>query len=192
MNTPTDVDQLKQTLTQRALECVQHAEQFYNIDLPHLAIDFSLRGQTAGQLCAQQSAFSSSYKIRINLKLAQANLNDFIIDVIPHEIAHFIILWTYGIQKRRGRKRIRPHGPEWQAVMLQCFERPPEIYHSFELPEKQAKTRQMKTYAYTCGCQTHELSAIRHNKITQKGTKYLCKFCHNALTPLNKIPAEFL
>ncbi len=174
------VETLKQRLTTAIAYNINILNDFYKCRLPDLDIDFSLRGKTAGQLCARSNGFTTSYTIRLNLAFARKHHQEFVDDVIPHELAHFYILWKYGIQRKSRKNRIRPHGLEWQSVMLHCFKRPAEIYHSFDVPEQNTQ-RKMQTYTYKCSCRTHKLSAIRHNKIQKGKMKYLCQFCKKSL-----------
>lgn len=76
---------------------------------------------------------------------------------------------------------VEPHGPEWQYVMMTVFNCQPKRTHRFVLPS----TIQKKRYRYTCQCQTHLLTTIRHNRIQNQHAKYFCKSCH-ALLQLDK------
>lgn len=163
-----------------AVECtLQAAERFYSKTLPRPTLDFGLKGQCAGQMCASQHFGAPRFRLRLNLTLAKAYQQAFIEDVIPHEIAHLIIMHRYGLN-RRGRQKIRPHGLEWQQVMHECFQRPATLYHTFLLPAP--KRRTLATYRYKCLCREHQLSSIRHNRAQRQGVKYLCNFCRQPLT----------
>ena len=76
-----------------------------------------------------------------------------------------------------GRK-IRAHGPEWQAVMQNVYQLPASRCHNY------AVNRTVKThYLYTCACPQREpfaLSGQRHARV-KKGLHYQCKECRARL-----------
>ncbi|NIP48529.1 MAG: hypothetical protein GWN55_07430, partial [Phycisphaerae bacterium] len=96
----TVIDQLEGTI--RKTE--EQARRHYEISLPSAEIDYSLRGR-----CAAQARVDSNGQtfLRINLQLLSDNLNDYLRQTIPHEIAHLVVNW----QARKRHRRPRPHGP---------------------------------------------------------------------------------
>jgi SprT protein len=161
-------------LQQKATAAVRHAESrarnFYNIKLPAALIDFSLRGRCAGQACVDRKGTT---RLRINLQLLDENFDDFLTQTIPHEVAHLVVNW----QARKKRLKPRPHGTEWQAVMLNCFGLEPKRCHSYQTTPARVVPR---PFLYTCNCREHLLTSIMHNKI---GRSYqaLCKVCRAPL-----------
>jgi predicted SprT family Zn-dependent metalloprotease len=105
-------------LQEKALAAVRRAERrarvFYAIKLPEASLDFSLRGRCAGQAVVERTGAT---RLRINLQLLRENLDDYLIQTVPHEISHLVVNW----QARNKRSKPRPHGTEWQAVMRDCF-----------------------------------------------------------------------
>lgn len=95
------------------------------------------------------------------------NQEAFIRDVVPHELAHLIAYQLYG--------RVRPHGKQWQQVMSEVFDLPPNTTHQFDVSKVQGQT-----FTYRCRCNQYSLSKIRHNKV-RKGQQYVCKRCSTAL-----------
>jgi SprT protein len=146
------------------------ARQHYQLDFPDAEIDFSLRGRCAGQ--AQLTA-SGKTRLRINLQLLNENLDDFLRQTIPHEIAHLVVLW----QTRKARKKPKPHGPEWQRVMRDCFELKPIRCHSYQTKPARVVPR---PYLYRCNCQQHMMTSIMHKRLTKK-FQALCKQCRKPL-----------
>ncbi|CAD5277508.1 Protein SprT (fragment) [Alteromonas sp. 38] len=64
---------------------------------------------------------------------------------------------------------------EWQAIMIDVFQRPANATHSFDV-----KGVIGKQFNYACLCSTHQLTIRRHNKIL-KGAQYKCRKCNGEL-----------
>ncbi len=147
------------------------ARNFYGIKLPDAVIDFSLRGRCAGQARVERNGETC---LRINQQLLAENLDDFLSKTIPHEVAHLIVNW----QARKKRQRPRPHGPEWQAVMQNCFNLEPKRCHSYQTTPARIVPR---PFLYSCNCREHLLTSIMHNKIS-RSYQALCKACKTPLS----------
>ncbi len=161
-------------LHQQAEAAIRQAEKrarnFYAIDLPVAAIDFSLRGRCAGQASVDRNGETC---LRINLLLLAENLDDFLNTTIPHEVAHLVVNW----QARKNRQRPRPHGKEWQAVMLQCYGLEAHRCHSYQTTPARVVPR---AFLYTCHCREHRLTSIMHNRISRSDQAR----CRNCKSPL--------
>ena len=178
MSSPSS-DQTAQDVTERVAAAVQRAEEqarrHYGIRLPAATIDYSLRGRCAGQA---RVAANGETLIRLNRKLLHENLADFLAQTIPHEVAHLVVTW----QTRNRRHRPRPHGPEWQAVMRDCFGLEPARCHDYATTPARVVPRD---YLYRCACREHRLTRIMHNKILRRARVW-CKSCKRPLTFLLK------
>lgn len=135
----------------------------------NVEIRFDLRGSSAGQL---RACGRGQYLIRYNLALLQREGADFIRRTVPHEVAHLVV-------HRRFGAAAQPHGREWKAVMAQLGAEPSRC-HNYDVSG--LKQRQLQRFDYHCSCREHQLSSIRHNRIT-KGQVYRCKYCGEALRP---------
>jgi SprT protein len=161
-------------LQEKALAAVRRAERrarvFYAIKLPEASLDFSLRGRCAGQAVVERTGAT---RLRINLQLLRENLDDYLIQTVPHEISHLVVNW----QARNKRSKPRPHGTEWQAVMRDCFGLEAKRCHSYRTTPARVVPR---PFLYACSCREHLLTSIMHNKI---GLSYqaLCKACRTPL-----------
>ena len=99
------------------------------------------------------------------------NREHFLQHTVAHEVAHLIAYAVYG-------KGIRAHGPEWQLVMQEVYQLPPNRCHDY--PVKRSVSTQ---YLYQCQCPNREafaLSGQRHARIN-KGMQYQCKSCRTTL-----------
>ena len=148
----------------------EQARQHFNISLPNAGIDYSLHGR-----CAAQARVDSDGQtfLRINLQLLSENLDDYLQQTIPHEIAHLVVNW----QARKERRRPRPHGPQWQNVMRDCFALQPIRCHSYKTTPARIVPR---NFLYRCNCREHRLTSIMHNKIT-RNYRALCRSCQTPL-----------
>ncbi|TKB53034.1 SprT family zinc-dependent metalloprotease [Ferrimonas aestuarii] len=154
---------MTQTQVQRKVEaCYQLAESQLQRAFPRPEISFALRGQSAGAAHLQQN------KLRFNPVLLEQNLEAFINEVVPHEVAHLLTWQLYG--------RVRPHGREWQGIMWQIFQVEPKTKHQFDV-----SSVQQRQFAYRCGCQSHNLSIRRHNKVRRGQVQYQCRRCGDTL-----------
>jgi SprT protein len=164
----------KTDLHQQAEAAVRQAEgrarRFCGIDLPEALIDFSLRGRCAGQARVDRNGHTI---LRINQQLLKENLDDFLKNTIPHEVAHLAVNW----KARKKRQRPRPHGPEWQAVMQNCFGLEPVRCHAYVTTPARVVPR---IFLYNCNCREHWLTSIMHGRIS-RSSRAFCKICKTPL-----------
>ena len=146
---------------------LRQAERFYRRRFELSEIRFDVRGKTAGYFKQLTNGLSL---INYNNAILQANGHSFISRTVPHEVAHLVAHQMHG-------SVIRPHGKEWKAVM-QLFNADAARCHEYDV--SQVRTRQYKRFEYYCGCQTHYLTSIRHNRVLS-GQGYLCRKCHKPL-----------
>jgi SprT protein len=154
-------------------EAEMHARRFYGVNLPEASIDFSLRGRCAGQARVDRDGSTS---LRINRQLLAENQADYLKTTIPHEVAHLVVNW----QARNKKSRPRPHGPEWQAVMHDCFGLEAARCHRYQTTPARIVPR---PFLYRCTCRNHYLTGIMHNRISRT-YQVLCKAC--------KTPVKFI
>ena len=161
---------LMEQASRRSRELLRLAADHYGMPTPRVEIRFDLRGRAAGQ--ARLPARGRPV-IRYNLQLLAENGEAFLDRTVPHECAHVIAY-------RRHGGRIRPHGPEWKAVM-KLFGADSGRCHDFDVST--VSSRQMTRHPYHCDCREHALTSIRHNRIQSGQSSYLCRSCGQALRP---------
>lgn len=147
------------------LQCYALAETFYLKSFPRPEVTLSLRGRSAGVAELQKN------RLRFNLVLLEENHQEFLAQVVPHEVAHLLAWQLHG-------RSIRPHGKEWQQIMQQVFCVQPDTTHRFDVSRSARQG-----YIYQCGCEAkeHALTVRRHNKI-QRGQQYICQRCRSTLS----------
>ena len=146
---------------------LERAERLLGRAFEPVQVRFDLRGAAAGQYRTHPCPL-----IRFNAEMAAIQLDAFCERTPPHEVAHHVVAQLY-----RGRK-VRPHGPEWRAVM-QGFGLEPSRCHDYRV--EAGSIRRQRRFRYRCGCREHELSATRHNRVQRGEQEYLCRDCRQAL-----------
>ncbi|MFT6984307.1 MAG: SprT protein [Psychromonas sp.] len=153
----------KKALQVKGEDCFILAECFFDRPFKRPDYLFNQRGKSAGSAHLQRNI------IKFNATLFKHNQDEFINQVVAHEVAHLIVYQLYG--------KVRPHGREWQDVMCNVFNCPATTTHSLDISKVIGKQ-----FSYLCLCRTHQLTIRRHNKVL-KGAKYLCTRCKGVLKP---------
>ncbi len=149
------------TLVDNYIEC---ATNLFQKKFPPINVLFDLKGRAAGMYKIDKG----SKKIRFNPYHFAKHPEENFTETIPHEVAHYIIDQLYGI------RNVRPHGKEWQSLMLKFGVEPKRTF-SYSLDG--IPTRTHKRHTYTCGCMQFEITTRRHNMIQQGKAKYSCRQC---------------
>lgn len=145
------------------------ANAYFNKAYPLPVITYRKKGSVAG------SAFLGRWEIQLNTLMLAQYQHTFIQEVIPHELAHLIAFKQFG-------NKISPHGKEWQWLMTMVFNCTPKRTHNFTVPTTNTHAR----FTYSCLCQDHALSTVRHNRIQHQQTTYFCKKCRGPLVANKK------
>lgn len=161
-------DSIKERIDLKIKECLKKATIHYNpVAFSTPRVSYTLRGTVGGM------ANLTTWTILVNSILLMENLEDYIENTIPHEVAHLIDYKVHGIQYK-GRKQIQ-HGYTWQQVM-RVFGCDPSRCHSYDVSRAQVKKK--AKYHYKCkGCaKDFFLGPVRHKKILG-GAQYWCTRC---------------
>ncbi|MDO8860685.1 SprT-like domain-containing protein [Haliea sp. E1-2-M8] len=151
---------------------IERAAQMLALPLAPVPVLFDLRGTSAGMFRAR----GRDCWIRFNPWIFAKHFEDNLHFTVPHEVAH------YAVHCQRHRRRVRPHGPEWQRVM-RGFGLPPEV--TFKLDLSGIPVRRQQRHAYRCGCRDHAVSTVRHKRMREGRARYLCRYCDAALLPVD-------
>ncbi|TFH88637.1 metallopeptidase [Billgrantia azerbaijanica] len=158
---------LDEAALQRVLhERVEAAFQLCREVHPHLprpAVWLDLRGQCAGQ------AHFGRGGLRFNPVLLAENRQAFLVEVVPHEMAHWLV------HHLEDGHRMRPHGHEWRTVMRRLFGLAPRATHRFDTGRASPAP-----YRYRCACRMHAFTARRH-ALASRGRAYRCRHCAQTL-----------
>lgn len=141
--------------------CFDKADVFFGNKFKRSDCNFKQRGRAAGTAHLQKN------EIRFNHFMYQQDPKIFISTVVPHEVAHIIVFQIYG-------STVKPHGKEWQAVMMKVYGIRPDRTHTFNTPPPK------EIYLYQCECQQHDFTKQRHTKVL-RGAQYICKNCKSSL-----------
>lgn len=160
--TTLSVEALQEAVLSRVEQAWQRCLEVYP-QLPRPRVWFDLRGASAGQ------AHLGRGGLRFNLILLRDNRSAYFDEVIPHEMAHWLVFHL------QDGQRLKPHGREWQAVMRNLFGVAPHVTHRFDVHKAQPAP-----YAYRCDCRTHRLTPRRHALVV-KGRRYRCRHCQQTL-----------
>lgn len=149
--------EIQQRVNARLHECIAIANTKYshlNLQFPN--IDYKLRGTNAG--VAQVSKWLLSF----NSVLLMENLDHFIKQTVPHELAHLIAGKINPNEARAVvldnqaafgfyRKKPQHHGPTWQSVM-HLFGLPATRCHQYDVKTvKRTKSTSRVFCCRTCG-----------------------------------------
>jgi len=172
---------LTDKLEQKVNTCLKIAEQQFRKTFDYQAVEINIRGRAAGQIRYGYAARGVSQNLKVDRDLPILRFNPYLLakyketfidQVVPHECAHLVAYALFGM-------KIKPHGSEWKALMVNLYHQTPHVTHRFEIA-----TNARRLFDYRCGCVdlNHQLTVIRHNKIMKQKAVYLCKKCSHPLT----------
>ena len=154
-------------VVQATHDWIAYAGRLYRRRFETIPVLFDLTGRAAGMYRVLRGARS----IRFNPYLFAKYPHDNLTVTVPHEVAHYVV------DRLRGLRRVRPHGPEWRAVMRD-FGLEPVATTVHDLAGVPARTQ--RRHAYRCACLLHPLTTRRHNLIL-RGARYRCRHCGEEL-----------
>lgn len=187
---------IKDRINEVVVKCIvtaqDHFHRFY--DIP--SVDFDCRGRKAGYARGDQY-------ISLNPILLMENVEEYINQVIPHELAHCIDSANGDNQRpawhmRNGRRIKRSiHGPTWKHIM-RLFGLQPDRCHGMDTTN--AAVRVKEKFEYQCiTCKSvYKIGGVRHRKqqeyarVNNGVSMYTCNKCgriHGGLEYINHVPA---
>lgn len=166
----------QQQVVEEVQRYVRLASSHYRKPFGDIDVVFNLKGRAAGiyRVHYEGTWFKSPRRqIRFNPWLFAKYAEDSWSNTIPHEVAHYIADCRYGLHN------IKPHGSEWQSIMLD-FGAEPTVRADYDLTG--IPIRRTQRFTYQCGCREVALSTYRHKKIQQGTQVYQCRQCDQPLT----------
>ncbi len=159
------ISEAQQKIINRLVELLTLVRSKTSTQFPDPALTFELKGTIGGQ------ADIKKWEIRINLPLAEKNLEYYLNQVVAHELAH-LLDWTF--YKKVG------HGRTWKAIMRSIFGLRPDRCHSLDVSE--VKLKKYDTFLYKCACaEGHKIKPNKHNKIQNLKIRIGCARCRKIL-----------
>jgi len=171
---PIDTTQ-QQRVIQEVERYINDAGQAFGRAFAHIPVRFDIKGKVAGMYCVRGSLSHLQRYIRFNPWLFAKYPEDSWQNTIPHEVAHYISEHLYGL------RTIKPHGNEWQDIM-RVFGAEPLVRANYDMTG--IPVRQVKRYAYRCGCREVMLTSYRHQKVQRGLQRYQCRDCGQALVSI--------
>lgn len=172
---------MQEKIEQKLEESFKRAEEYYGKTFPRPGYILWKRNGTMG-------GYSWKFKnhMMFQLDFAEANEEDYLNQIVPHEAAHWIQDCIYGCGKTK------PHGREWKNIMLYCFRLQPDRCHSYDSSVTKTKAAVETPYIYCCGCigKEFKLSETKHFRMRNgyKGRPYrrICTTCRHDLSYVRK------
>lgn len=181
---PKTLNEAKTILENKMVEVLAILEAKARKPMPFPTIEFKRLGLRRG------FASQLGCRIVINSDTITEKFWDHTLNVtLPHEVCHHVAPLIYnpyvhGSDKNAGWS----HGRAWQQCMV-WIGLPPDRCVEANLEEHQtlAIRKVARKYAYKCGCKTHYLTAIKHNRF-QAGqyNRLHCLKCKVTLTYLGE------
>jgi SprT protein len=147
---------------------IRVGESHYGRSFAAVPVLFDLKGKTSGMYRVR----GRERVIRFNPWIFAKHYRESLASTVPHEVAHYLTDRVYGLH------RIRPHGREWRELMA-AFGADARVTSDYSL--EGIPRRNSRRYAYRCECRSHELSAIRHNRVQRGQAQYQCRYCGSRL-----------
>ncbi|MBK9130244.1 MAG: SprT-like domain-containing protein [Gammaproteobacteria bacterium] len=164
------IDAVRRALVVEATDrWIARAGAYYGDRFESVPVLFDLKGRASGMYRVQRGI----RVIRYNPWLFARYPEDSLAVTVPHEVAHYIVDCLYGLH------RVRPHGPEWRAVM-NAFGVNTSATTRYDLDG--IPMRRQRRYTYRCDCLVHQLSTRRHNLILRGVASYHCRRCGGHLS----------
>lgn len=159
---------LQERVSGEVIRYVDLGNAYFGKAFPVPPIRFDLRGATAGMYKVR----GSSRIIRFNPWVFAKYYSDSLETTVPHEVAHYLADMVYGL------RHIRPHGPEWKAIMAH-FGADDSVTTRYSMEGIPRRT--VRRFHYRCGCGGQPLTAYRHNRIVRGEAVYWCRLCGQQL-----------
>ncbi len=173
-HTPPGLTALQRGVVEsRVREDLKRAESLVGRSLPAVPVQFDLRGTAAGMFCSR----GGQHWLRFNEWLFARDFETHLADTVPHEVAHYAVHLAF------ARRRVKPHGAEWQSVMRGLGANPSA---TFDADLEGLPARRQQRWPYRCACREHAVSTTRHRRMERRRAEYRCRYCEQPLVAANR------
>ena len=114
----------------------------------------------------------NSYIIRLHTKLLEEFGQEYLDDVLTHELAHAVQMEIY--------PKSKPHSREWKNIVETLSQKKYSTKNKIDYRLNEF-SKNKKKFVYICKCMEHHVSSIIHKRISQKRYFYNCKKCKEVL-----------
>lgn len=146
---------------------ITKASALFDCRIQNIDIEFDLKGRTSGMFCIQ----GRRKWIRYNPWIFAKHYHESMEVTVPHEVAHYVCYKLH-------RRKTRPHGKEWKAIMAEFGV---DSRATCKLDITDLPQRRLTRFEYQCGCNSYQLTSIRHNRIMKGISGYSCPKCREKL-----------
>jgi len=168
---PIDAGQQRRVVA-ATTDCIARAGEVLGRRFAAIPVLFDLTGRAAGMYRVSRG----ERVIRYNPYIFATDLADNLATTVPHEVAHYVADVVH------GRGLVRPHGPEWSAIMA-ALGADPGRTHAYDLSGVPVRTQ--RRHPYRCACTTHHLTTRRHYQVLRGAMTYRCRRCGEELTAMD-------
>lgn len=175
-------DKLQDRVYVEVQRYIELANRAYNKKFSMPRIAYNVRGGTAG------TANAGQWIVRFNPVLLNENVQYFIEDTIPHEVAHLIDHAVHPF-KNMGRRKGSSHGATWKAVMRTFGIDNPTRCHRLNTVSSRVKYKTIRRHIYKCvECNDKEftLGPKHHSALHKKPwLEFTIRSCGHKLSSAN-------
>lgn len=170
------MNDLKNKVDNRILELQKYAKSTWNLDV-QVSISYALDSARA------VGSYQPLYKrILLNEKLLEEYGELYIEDTVVHEFVHAVIHCLYPSGRDGWGKKVHHHGKQFRAVCSHYGNDGSARTALFNDSKTMKKPKRHRRFTYKCGCNTHEISTVRHNRIQSGKQSFRCNKCSSSLT----------
>lgn len=126
MKEPKYDDMLQSLMEANTLKYIHKANAIYNLELDSPKIIITNLGTVAGK------ASGKLWEVRYNIQLIKENLDEFLVNTVPHEVAHLIEYKLHGKST---------HLKNWKKIMSAFGVEKARSYHTYDIRNCKRKRR---------------------------------------------------
>jgi SprT protein len=161
---------IKRRVDAKIAECITKINAAHGVSMTTPTVRYDINSTRLGG-----EAIPGQNIVRFNPVFLNAHTDEYIEQVVPHEIAHIGVRKVYGII--RHGKKYSSHGPEWQNMMVVTLGVPAKRTHSM-VAEGVQHGRQKSKYVYRCPhCNSDLVVGPKHHRALQTGHHLRHKSC---------------